>query len=175
MAIITAEQQLCDLYNAANPSLPHPLTPDDVTFGSRGPYTPEDTEGMEIIPNYALNMTAREDSPHFFEGITVHYRRVPTGFTGGTELVDGTLTDWNDDDFVLGYFNTLLQRQYMRDAFLLEEVEITRVDNETEKTRDVTLSFRNHIKFTDDTITWMVHVPEEKFDLSGANGELNGF
>lgn len=174
MAIVTAEQQLCDLYNAANPGLPHPLTPDDVTFGSRGPYTPENTEGLEFIPNYALNLTALPDSPHFKENITVHYRRVPTGFMyGGEEHVEGTVEEWNDDEHVLAFLNERTQMQYTRDAFLIDEIVITRTDNDD--TLDVNVTINNHIKFIDDGVTWKIVKSATKTDLSTADGELDGF
>lgn len=121
-------------------------------------------------------MTASPDSPHFKEDITVHYRRVPTGFMyGGEEYVDGTVDEWNDDEHVLAFLNERTQMQYTRDAFLLDEIVITRTDNDTDGTLDVNVTINNHIKFTDDGVTWKITKPVTKTDLSTANGELTGF
>ncbi|ANZ48738.1 hypothetical protein BIZ83_gp115 [Erwinia phage vB_EamM_ChrisDB] len=177
MAIVTAQQQLCDLYNAANPELPHPLTPEDVTFGSRGPYTPEDTEGMEFIPNFALNLTASPDSPHFREDITVHYRRVPVGFIsdGGEMPVEGAVTDWNNDAFVIDYINERLQVQYLRDELTEDDLIIDRANNNDSTALNILVTLMNHIKFENVAFTLALPLEAEKIDISTLDGELNGF
>lgn len=56
MAKKTAKEQLCALYNAANPTLPTALTVDDFRCGSRGAYTPP--EGSDSLANFALGISA---------------------------------------------------------------------------------------------------------------------
>ncbi|AXF51134.1 hypothetical protein MLDJOKPK_00282 [Salmonella phage SPAsTU] len=175
MATISTKQQLCDLYNAANPTLPHPLTVNDFSAGSRSSKTPEG----ESLANFILNISAKAESQYFTGDISLVYRRLPVGFTG--ETIDGNHSDWAEDSAVLTQLNADLQRQYPIDELGPDDsgengsFSISRAEGENAQTLDITITIRNHMKFEDAVIVYSIYEAVVKTDLSTTNGELDGF
>lgn len=179
MAAKSFPQQVCDLYNLANPSLPQQLTPADVSFGSRAAVPPEDYNGK----NFMMDISAKEESKYFTGGLRLMYNRVKLNLGTGTALE--TDIDWTSDADLLTVLNAKLQQIFPGDMFTVEDdlnygmVTFSHEANETEpeKTDYIFTLNANHMKFfADGPILRIVVAPVvSKVDLSTTNGELNGF
>lgn len=179
MAAKSFPQQVCDLYNAANPDLPHPLTPSDVQFGSRAAAPEGDTSGK----NFMMDISAKEDSQYFTGGIRLSYNRLKLNLGIATALE--TDFNWADDNDLLTALNLKLQQIFPGDMFTVEDdldygmLTFSHEANETEpeKTDYIYTLSPNHMKFfADGSILRIVVAPVvSKVDLSTANGELDAF
>lgn len=175
MAIKTAKQQLCDLYNAANPTLPHALTVDDFRTGTRGARDPIG----ESLANFVVSVGATDESLHFTGSISFVYRRMPVGFT--TQYIEDKHSAWADDATLIARLNSDLQVQYPNDELGEDEsgengsFTIKRSEGETAQHLEIIVTIANHLKFLDTEITYTIYEAVEKTDLSTADGELDDF
>lgn len=164
----TSQEQIVELFNAANPSLPSALTVADVDFGA----VAAAAEGAE--KNTTLTITAKSGSLNFSGSKELTYNRI--AFTAGAVPVDDDMTNWDTNDEVLAHFNTLVQQTHADDAFSLDEVTITTAANADDSTKtDVTVAIKDgHQKFlAGEAVVWTIS--KAKTDLSSTNGDLDGF
>lgn len=163
-------QQLIDLYNAANPDLPHPATVDDIEIYE----TP-----MEGGPSERFNTTsylfAKEESKYFTGSMSIYYNRLNTNFNGDAFTDD--IEKWQDDEYVLADMNRRLQETYPNDEFSASEMTIGRSERE-DGTLVVLVAWPGSIKFApplnDNRVYEFVITPTVR-DLSRLDGELDGF
>ncbi|QVW55316.1 hypothetical protein pEaSNUABM29_00276 [Erwinia phage pEa_SNUABM_29] len=169
--MINYAQQLLDLYNAANPSLAHPATLDDVEI-----YNNPMQGGPSEQFNTTTYITAKEESIYFVGSTSIYYNRLPTGIT--SRIIDGDgVDDWQMDGHVVASINGMLDEKYANgEYFVLEDFEIERRAGEN---GSLIVSVRmNHIKYIPpetETGMWEFTILPLKVDLSGTQGELNGF
>lgn len=176
MAAKSFPQQICDLYNAANPTLPHPLTPADIEYGSRSEVPPEENNGK----NFIMDITAKQDSQFFTGNVRLTYNRIKLNLGTTTALE----TDFESGtESILSALNTKLQQFFPDDMFTVEDdynyatVGWNTEPNaaEPEKYDLVFTLSPNHMKFfATDPILRIVITPA-KVDLATTNGELDGF
>lgn len=168
MATKTPQEQLVELFNAANPSLPTPLSVADVDFAAVVAAAEGDAK------NTKLTITAKGSSTNFAGSKELTYNRL--AFTKGDMPVEDAMTNWDTDEEVLAHFNTLLQQDHADDALALSDITISTAANADDATKtDVTVAINaGHAKFLPgEAVVWTIS--KAKTDLSGTNGELNGF
>lgn len=177
MAAKSYRQLVVDLYNAKNSSLPHALTVDDITFGTRAAVTGESY-------NFAASIAAKAESLYFKEGITLHYTRLAFPTLSDLAAREGDV-DYSVDANVLSALNTALQATKPNEAFTDDDLNydglsIARAADPDDSTKTVvSVSMGgNHLKYTNNGVIFKIVIspaPAEKTDLSTTNGELDGF
>lgn len=168
---LKAAQQLLDLYNAANPDLPHPATLQDIDV-----YENPMIGGPTEQHNTTSYLFAKEESLYFTSSMSIYYNRLNANITN--DEVVGSADDWQNDDFVLAEINKRLQKTWPDDEFVIEELMIGRSETE-EGLLQVMVSWANSIKFfpnpDDPNGVIIITVTPTVRDLDRLNGELNGF
>lgn len=166
----SAVEQLIDLYNAANPTLPFPATLDDVEVYDH-PLVDDAGTGR----NTMTYLVAKEESKYFVGSMTVRYNRLQTNFNG--DVVNEPIALWESDDYVLDDMNRRLKASWPEDAFLMSELDIVRGENEDGE-YTVSVGWARSIRFQPpmtDTQMYDFIIRPPKTDLSTLNGELDGF
>lgn len=167
----SSKQQLLDLYNLKNPTLPHPATLDDIEI-----YGTPMVGGPTEAHNTTTYFFAKEESKYFAGSMTVIYNRVPSGITDDSWNANDP-SRWIDDAYVLSQMTARLQQTWPNDSFTAEEITIER-----EELKDgrlvVKVSIMNSIKFLppDNEFGGFTYTIAPKVrDLSKLEGELDGF
>lgn len=166
----SAVEQLIDLYNAANPTLPFPATLDDVEVYDH-PLIDDAGTGR----NTMTYLVAKEESKYFVGSMTVRYNRLQANFNG--DIVNESISLWEDDEYVLNDMNLRLQQSWPEDEFLASELDIERTTNEDGE-YVVNVGWARSIRFQPpmtDTQMYEFVIRPPKTDLSTTSGELDGF
>ncbi|HCJ5818772.1 TPA: hypothetical protein NU463_004416 [Escherichia coli] len=174
MAVISAKDQLVELFNAANSGLPSPLTAADVTFGAVADYSPADSGDTR---NTELTITATAESANFTGVKELHYTRLNLSDIIGEKAVTADQAEWDTDEEVLAFVNAdLIAAGKTEDAFALSELIIKREDGSSGE-KVITVKVKSgHIKYRPGSpAVYTVTQPIVKTDLSTTNGELDGF
>lgn len=173
MAIVTPEAQLVALFNAKNSGMPQALTVADVDF-SVASVLDGGSEGR----NSKATITAKTGSEHFTGAKELHYTRLAASIVGA-KAVTADLADWDTDAEVLAILNAdVIAAGKTEDAFELDELTITRDGTGTDEDPMVITVALNpgHLKYIDGQVAVYTVTEEiQKTDLSGTDGELDGF
>lgn len=174
MAVISAQDQLVALFNAANSGLANPLTSADVTFGAVADYAPADSGDTR---NSKLTITATAESANFTGEKELHYTRIDSLNIIGAKAVTADQADWDTDEEVLAFVNAdLITAGKTEDAFALSELTITREDGDGGEKIITVMVKEGHIKYQPASLAvYTVTQEVVKTDLSTTNGELDGF
>jgi len=168
MATKTPQEQLVELFNAANTGLATPLAVADVDFGA----VAAGAEGAE--KNSTLTITAKAASINFSGSKALTYNRLALAL--GAVSVDDDVANWDTDAEVLAHFNTLVQQTHADDVFAAGDITVASAANADDNTKtDVTVTINaGHMKFLPgEAVKWTI--AKAKTDLSGTNGDLDGF
>lgn len=168
---LQAAQQLLDLYNAANPDLPHPATIQDIDV-YENPMVGAPTEKH----NTTSYLFAKEESPYFTSSVSIYYNRLDTKIATEQRIVVDDIEVWMETPYQLAEFNKLLQENYPNDELVEQEIS-TSISGNDDGTFHLMIML-NAIKFhppvDGDNMFHFTLVPKVR-ELGMLNGELNGF
>ncbi|ANZ48459.1 hypothetical protein BIZ78_gp116 [Erwinia phage vB_EamM_Caitlin] len=173
MAIVTPQAQLVALFNAKNSGLAQALTVADIDFGTVS-VLDGGTGGRES----KVTITAKAGSEHFTGAKELHYTRLAAGIVGA-KAVTAALADWDTDEEVLAVLNAdVITAGKTEDAFALADLTIGRTGTGTdEDPMVITITINaGHLKYNEGQVAVYTVTEEiQKTDLSGTDGELDGF
>lgn len=168
MATKTPQEQIVALFNAANSGLATPLAVADVDFGAVS------AGANGAAKNSTLTITAKAASVNFSGSKALTYNRLALSL--GAVSVSDDVSNWDTDAEVLAHFNTLVQQTHADDAFVAADITVATAANADDSSKtDVTVTIKaGHMKFLPgEAVKWTI--AKAKTDLSGTNGDLDGF